>query len=192
MNTPDPLPDRVAGNKPLAKIEGILCYLSAIATFLMMLVVVIAVGMRYFVGQPLAWTYEIISSYLMVCLFFLAISEGLRIHSHIAIDVFRAKIPQPIIHIGMAIGYAGATLLMIMIARQGLIRLESSWLGHDVISMTTPWPTWPTFLLLTLGCLIFALRCLIRTIAHLGSLFTGRQIASIPASNGETGTEGAE
>lgn len=192
MNTPAPRPDRIPGNKLLAKVEGILCNLSAVATFLMMLVVVIAVGMRYFAGQPLAWTYEIISSYLMVCLFFLAISEGLRIHSHIAIDVFRTKIPEPITHIGMAVGYGAATILMLMIAKQGYIRLESSWLGNDIISMTTPWPTWPTFFLLTLGCLIFALRCLMRAIAHLGSLLTGKDIASMPASSGETGTEGAE
>lgn len=192
MHNTDISPDKVIGEPLLARVEHMISTIAAIAIGAMMLVVVLAVSMRYFFNSPLGWTYDIIGSYLMVCAFFFVIADGLRIHTHIAIDVFRAKIPPALIHVGMAIGYAASTALMLMIAWQGLGRLQSSWTGNDIINMTVPWPTWPTYFMLCFGCTLMALRCFIRFIAHSGSLVTGREIASMPPKNAEIEIEGLE
>ena len=184
--------DRVVGSAQLAIAERLLCALSAIAIAIMMLVVVLTIVMRYFVGQPLTWSYDLIGSYLMVCAFFPAIADGLRVHSHIAIDVFRPKLPRFLIHLGMAVGYILSAALLAMIFWQGWGRLSSSWSGADVINMTVPWPTWPTYFLLCIGSLFMALRCLVRAVAHTGSLLTGRELASMPPSNAAPDGTGGE
>lgn len=176
----EPSVDKVIGHTQLAYFEKWLCHLSAIAIAIMMFIVVFAIGMRYFVGHPLSWTYEIIGTYVMVCAFFPAISDGLRLHSHIAIDVFQSRFPRRFLHFGLTIGYFLSMILMFLITWQGWGRLVSSWKGGDIISITIPWPTWPTYMLLCVGCLCISLRCMIRTIAHLKSLVTGMEYAAIP------------
>lgn len=192
MNSTEIKPDQVVGVRWLTAVERTLSTLSAAAIALMMFVVVAAVAARYFVNHPLGWTYDIIGSYLMVCAFFPAISDGLRLHSHIAIDIFRPRLPRSLTHLGMAVGYAASTVLLLLIAWQGWGRLQTSWLNSEMISMTVPWPTWPTYLLLCLGCLVMTLRCLVRTVAHAGSLLTGRELASLPPTASEHEVGGAE
>ncbi|HEX2059972.1 MAG TPA: TRAP transporter small permease subunit, partial [Thermoanaerobaculia bacterium] len=54
---------------------------AGIFMFAIMLVVVTDVVLRYFVNAPLSWSYELISLYLMVGLFFFSLSDALAHHS---------------------------------------------------------------------------------------------------------------
>ena len=55
--------------------------------FALMLVVVGDVSLRYLFNAPLQWSYEVISSYLMPGLFFMAVSHTLKANAHVAVDI---------------------------------------------------------------------------------------------------------
>ena len=73
-----------------AAIDGLDAALMAIGggmLLLLMLLVVADVALRYLFNAPLAWSYEVVSSYLMPGLFFLAVSHTLKAHGHVAVDI---------------------------------------------------------------------------------------------------------
>lgn len=70
----------------VAKVETLLVGFSAASLVVIMLVVVADVTMRYVVRSPLGWSYDLIGTYLMVCVFFFALSDTLHHHGHIAMN----------------------------------------------------------------------------------------------------------
>lgn len=187
-------PDRVPGARVLSACEWAVAQISALSIALIMIVVVIDVVLRYFVGRPLGWTYDVVGSYLMVAAFFLAASDALRTHNHIAIDIFIDRFSPVVIHAVQCVGYACAAVMMGVIGWVGAYRLASSWTGNDIISMTVQLPTWPTYLLLTVGSALLALRCVVRAIGHALSIITGQEMVSMPRSHVDNviAAEGAE
>lgn len=180
-------------SRGLAHVETGLAAFSGISIALIMLVVVADVTMRYIVHRPLGWSYDLIGSYLMVCVFFFALSDTLTHHSHIAIDIFAHMLPRWLRHLSLLAGYAIAVVLMAMIAWQAWIRLDAAYAGKNLISATVPWPTWPTYFLVVIGSAVMALRCTLRALGHAASLATGRELADVPlppmlaANDGEHG-----
>lgn len=162
-------------------LERGLCAVSAMSVFVLMMIVVISVFMRYFLDSPLNWTHSIISSYLIVAVFYLAIADGLRINTHIAIDVFQPYLPKSVINGGMVVGYIMAAILMGLILWKYLERFLASWTNNEIISMTVPWPTWVTYLLVCLGCFFMMLRCLMRVVAYTKALINGDSLAVTPS-----------
>jgi len=74
----------------LKRLEIALAQLAALAMFLIMLTVVTDVVMRYFLSKPLIFSYDLISMYLVVVVFFFALPDRLHRHRHIAIDFLSA------------------------------------------------------------------------------------------------------
>ncbi len=167
-------PEDNAGTRLLSAIERLFALFSGIAIGVIMLTVVADVSMRYLLRQPLAWSYDMIGTYLMVAGFFLALSDTLRNHGHIAIDMFTHKLPRPMLHISLGVGYALAVIILTIIALQAGHRMIAAWRGGDLISASVSWPTWPSYFLAFIGTALIALRCLIRAALHFGSCVTGR------------------
>ncbi len=136
--------------------------------------------MRYVFAAPLFWSYEAISLYLVVAVFFLALSDTLHHHGHIAIDFFRPMVPRRISHAAEAAGYLLATGVMGLIAWQAWDRLIVAYLGDDRIAATIPWPTWISYLIVTVGSAVLTLRCAYRTVGHAASAVTGRELVETP------------
>ncbi|WP_166461875.1 TRAP transporter small permease [Paracoccus alkanivorans] len=166
--------------RALSGIERILVLLSGFALGTIMLVVVTDVSMRYLFRQPLSWSYDLIGSYLMVGAFFLALSDTMKQHGHIAIDMFVYKLPRRFMHGSQGLGYLLATLILLVIAQQAGHRLIAAWSGGDLISATVPWPTWPSYLMVVIGAGVIALRCTVRTVQHMLSCWSGQQLADMP------------
>ena len=78
----------------LARAETALVALSGVALAVIMVVVVADVLLRYVARSPLGWSYDLIGSYLMVAVFFLALSDTLHHHGHIAIDISPSTSPS--------------------------------------------------------------------------------------------------
>ena len=177
----------------LSWIEGVLAVFAGFSIGLIMLVVVVGVAMRYLLHSPLSWSYDLIGSYLMVCAFFFALSDTLHYHSHIAIDIFAHAIPRRFEHLSLFLGYAISAVLMAMIAWQGWLRFDAAYTGNNLISATVPWPTWPSYLMVSAGAALMSLRCVLRTVGHAASLVTGHELADMPlppvlaATDGEHG-----
>lgn len=180
-----------AFSKALEKLETGLVVLSGVSIGAIMLIVVLDVIMRYAVASPLGWPYDVIGHYLMVAVFFLALSDTLHHHGHIALDIFSHRIPHQPRHLLLGLGFGAATVVMALIAWQAAIRLQDAYAGGDFISMTVPTPTWPTYAIVVVGSTLMTLRCLGRTVGHVASLVTGRDLADTPPPP-ETSTNAGE
>ena len=164
----------------LSGVERGLVVLSSVAMAAIMFIVVADVTMRYIMGAPLSWSYNLIGLYLMVAVFFLALSDTLHNHGHIAIDIFQHAIPHRLRHFSMAVGYALSTAIMALIAWQAWLRFRSAYLNDDRIAAVIPWPTWIAYFIVTVGCAVVTLRCLYRTFGHAASGVSGRDMVELP------------
>lgn len=164
----------------LGKLEVALAGLSGAVIAAIMLIVVCDVVMRYLFNAPLGWSYELIGAYLVVAAFFLALSDTLNGHHHVAIDIFQPLIPHRLKHLLLGVGYAAATVVLTLIAWQAWIRVASAWSADDRLSASLPWPTWPSYLFVVVGTVVILLRALVRVVGHLASAATGRELVATP------------
>lgn len=164
----------------LARAETALVFLSGMALAVIMVVVVSDVTMRYALRSPLGWSYDLIGTYLMVCVFFFALSDTLHHHGHIAIDIFSPRLPRRLVHVSLAVGYGASALLLAMIAWQAWYRTSVAWNANNLISASVPWPTWPSYFMVVVGSALMTLRCVLRTVTHAVSFVTGRELADLP------------
>lgn len=180
MLGPDETKNDTGVSALLARAETALVALSGAALAVIMVVVVADVLLRYVARSPLGWSYDLIGSYLMVGAFFLALSDTLHHHGHIAIDIFAHRMPRWFLHLSLAVGYGLSTLILMMIVWQAWDRTADAWAANNLISATVPWPTWPSYALVVIGAALTTLRCLLRTWAHAASMVTGRELADLP------------
>ena len=75
-------------------LDTALMSVGAVLMLAMMLLVVADVSLRYLFNAPLAWSYEVITSYLMPGVFFLAVSHTLEVHAHVAVDLLHQRMRQ--------------------------------------------------------------------------------------------------
>lgn len=178
----------------VAYAERGLIFLSGIALAAIMLVVVTDVTMRYVLQSPLGWSYDLIGTYLMVCVFFFALSDTMHQHGHISIDFFAHSLPRRFTHASLALGYGLSTAVLAMIVWQAWYRTDAAFSANSLIRSTVPWPTWPSYFMLCVGSALITLRCGLRTVAHAASFVTGREIADMPPppNTALSGTERGE
>lgn len=178
----------IADNQPpanrisaiLAWVERGLMVISSAAMAAIMVIVVADVTMRYIFGAPLSWSYSVIGLYLMVAVFFFALSDTLQNHGHIAIDIFQHRIPLRLRHFSMSAGYALSTVIMALIGWQAWLRFKSAYLNDDRIAAIIAWPTWIAYFIVMVGCAVVTLRCLYRTVGHAASGVAGRDRVELP------------
>lgn len=164
----------------LSGCERFLNKVAAVMLFAIMLVVVCDVFLRYFFNAPLAWSYELISLYLMVGLFFFALSDTLNHNGHVSVDILHNYMPSPLRHLAECVAYGCASLVFIGIFYVSLIRTYESFIGGDVMAGGIAWPTWVSYAAVPLGCGLMLLRMLFRFIGHGFSLVQGRSVIALP------------
>lgn len=156
-------------------IDRVLVGLSAICMFIIMLIVMCDVIMRYFLSMPLAWSYDVISLYLMVGMFFFSVSDTLRVGGHVGIDVFQPLIPNRVRHVGEAIGYLAIALLTGMMAELAFFRALDAWRNEEMVTGAYLWPTWMAQIPVVIGTAMLTARCLLLAGAHVRDLFDKRR-----------------
>ena len=116
------------------------------------------VAMRYVFNAPLVWSYELISDYLMVAIFFLSIGATQRQGQHIGVDILTRRLPER-----LRSALACVTLLLMggyitLMGLAGWDNFSEAWDNGDVLAGVIPWPRWPALVLVPLGCLLLLLR----------------------------------
>lgn len=164
----------------LARVETLLVALSAVAMAGIMCIVVLDVLMRYAFAAPLVWSYDIIGLYLVGMVFFLALSDTMQHHGHIALDVFLPYIPLRLRHGAQALGFAASTLLIAAITWLEYGQAEKAFLADDRIAGVVPFQTWVAHAVLAVGMAVLVLRCLYRTVFHAASALAGRDLVELP------------
>ncbi|QCG93363.1 TRAP transporter small permease [Azospirillum sp. TSA2s] len=159
----------------LDAVDHVFSLVAAACMMLIMLVVVADVVLRYFFAMPLAWSYDVISLYLMVGMFFFGVSDTLRENGHIGIDILQRSMPAPMRHIGEAAGYLLSAMVTAAIGWLAFQRSLSAWQNDEALSGAYLWPTWIALVPVVIGGVLLTLRNLLLTATHLRDAFGGAQ-----------------
>lgn len=170
-------------------IDGVLITVGSAMLFALMLVVVADVALRYLLNSPLQWSYDVISSYLMPGLFFLAVSHTLKSNGHVAVDIIHNYLGRRARYVLEAV----ATLLAIpafgICAWMALgVTLKDFHTGATS-SAGLAIPTWTVSLLLPLGFGLLALRLAANFVGYVLSLASGEEVLALPVISGSEGAE---
>lgn len=171
-------------NRVLAVAEKIFNGIAAIMLLLIMLIVPIDVLLRYAFNSPLAWSYELISLYLMVGLFFFALSGTLSHNAHIGVDILHNYMSPYWRHVSELIGYGLACLVFAGIVYVATISTFNSYVADEVIAGGISWPTWLSTIAVPMGAGLMLLRMLFRFVGHALSVFTHRSVIELPPVSG--------
>lgn len=165
----------------LARVEAVLIGVSGLAMAAIMLIVVVDVTLRYVFAAPLTWSYSLIGLYLAGAVFFLALSDTLNTHGHIALDVFVPLLPRPVRHLALGLGYGASTLFVGAMTMLGYSQARDAYLFDNRVAEAVAWPTWIAYALLTVGMATLCMRCGFRFVFHLASIFSARDLVEMPA-----------
>ena len=165
-------------------IDSVLMAIGCLMLFALMLIVVADVSLRYLFNAPLQWSYEVISSYLMPGLFFMAVSHTLKANAHVAVDILHN-------YVGRTTRYAFeavCTLVALPVfALCTWVSAQHTWNDYQTAATSTSGlavPTWTISLMLPLGFGMLSLRLLLNAYGYIASLVSRRDVAPLPPISG--------
>lgn len=165
-------------------IDTMLLGVGCLMLFALMFVVVADVSLRYLFNSPLAWSYEVISSYLMPGLFFMAVSHTLKANAHVAVDIVHN-------YVGRKTRYLFEALCSVLAAPVfALCTVISA--GHTLEDFQTAatstsglaLPSWTISLMLPIGFGLLTLRLAVNAFGYLASLLAKHEVAPLPLISG--------
>ncbi len=165
-------------------IDSAVLAVGCLMLFALMLVVVADVSLRYLFNAPLVWSFEIISSYLMPGLFFLAASHTLKCNAHVCVDIVHNYVGRQTRYVFEALS---SVLAAPVFGLATVVSAQNTW--HDLQSGAASssgmeLPTWTISLMLPLGFGLLTLRLTLNAIGYIGTLLTGRELKHLPAISG--------
>jgi len=160
-------------DKTIGLAERIALGLSALGFFLIMIVIVVDVVLRYVFSAPLSWSYDIISMYLVALIFFFALSDTFRAGAHIGVDLFEAMRGNRFYSIAETIGFIIAIVFFALIFKEGLREGIEGFEAGDVVDGAIAWPTWPPYFICALGVGMLILRIMLAIFVRITALLRG-------------------
>lgn len=180
--SPSPVYDRL--RRVVDVIDTAVLAVGCLMLFALMLVVVADVSLRYLFNAPLTWAFEIISSYLMPGLFFLAASHTLKSNAHVCVDILHNYVGRKTRYVFEAISSVAAApifgLATVVSAQNTWNDLQSGAASSSGMEL----PTWTISLMLPLGFGLLTLRLTLHAIGYIGTLVSGRVMKHLPAISG--------
>ncbi|WGD54283.1 TRAP transporter small permease [Bradyrhizobium sp. CB1650] len=170
----------------LGALERALTVIAAISLFAIMALVVADVFMRYVMNSPFSFTYDLIGLYLLAGVFFLTLSDTLRVHAHVGVDILLSRFPPAGRRLSEIVTALTGLFVFILICKVGFERALENYEQHDVLAGAIPWPTWISAALVPFGCGMLVLRLALQLLGNVLSLFSGRDLFPLPPV-GETG-----
>ena len=159
-----------------AGIETALSSVARLFQFAILLIVVSDVVLRYAFNHPFEWSYDLISRYLTVALFFFTISWTLGHNDHVRVLFFRRFLgarAHLFLDMLAALASAGVFAIIIIVGAQ---RFWGDWTSGAVSADVYQWPNWPTSLCVPIGVAVLICRLLLIALANLAALTTGQDL----------------
>jgi TRAP-type C4-dicarboxylate transport system permease small subunit len=169
----------------LSRVEAALAAIGAAFLFTIMIIVVVDVVMRYGVGRPLTFTYDLVGSYLMTGVFFLVLSHAQAARANVAVDILVGTFPEPMRRVADIVACLAGGSVFALIAFIGFDRAWDSYQSNDVLAGVIPWPVWVSAALVPLGAGVLVLRLALTICGHAASLLTGRNLIPLPPHSGD-------
>lgn len=176
-----PFARRVDG--ALRRVETACSEVSALMLGTMMLIVVADVGFRYLLNSPLVWSFDVITLYLTVGLFFFALSDTLQDNAHVWVDVVVARMPRRVAHACFAIGYGVSLAAFAAIGWMAAARGYTSFIHNEVTAGVLKMPVWVSSAFVTVGVAVLVCRLAYRTFGHAASAITGAPLIALPGGH---------
>jgi TRAP-type C4-dicarboxylate transport system permease small subunit len=152
---------------------------AAIGLGAIMLIVASDVGLRYILRRPWPWAYDVVSIYLTVLIFYLALSKTMREHGHINVDLLRSRMSVRFRHscdfLICVLSIAFFALIAFLTARLTLSQFE----GSDAISSYADWPTWLSTIFAPIGTVFIICRLALSALGHASVVWSGKEVAPI-------------
>lgn len=164
----------------LSLVERAASLLAALSLFLIMAIVASDVAMRYLFNAPWGWSYDFISLYLIVGLFFLALSRTFAVNGHISVDLLHhvlspgARRSCELVICVLSAGFFG------LMTQAGAARAVEHYGAGDVLAGAFAWPTWLSVAFVPFGAGLLTLRLVLSGLCHAYTLATGREIIVLP------------
>ena len=159
----------------LTMAENLCGTLAAIGLGGIMLIVASDVALRYGLGRPWPWAYDVVSIYLTVSVFYLALSRTLREYGHINVDVLRSRMGVRAKH---GLDLLTCVLSAVFFAILAMLTLRLAWSqfsADEIISSYMDWPTWLSTVFVPIGTILTILRLAINSVTHVSVLVSGRE-----------------
>ena len=167
-------------DRALSVVETAASFLAAVALFLIMAIVSSDVALRYLFNRPWGWSYDFISLYVIVGLFFLALSRTFAVHGHISVDLLHHYLtPSARRWCELVICLLSAGLFALM-THAGAVRAWQHYIDSDVLAGAFAWPTWASAVFVPLGAGMITLRLILSMVCHGYTLATGREVLPLP------------
>lgn len=160
----------------LGVLERALTIIAVLFLFSIMVLVVADVFMRYAVNRPFSFTYDLIGLYLLAGVFFLTLSDTLREHAHVGVDILQSRFSPAGRRLSEIVTALAGLFVFALICKVGFDRALDNYEQHDVLAGAIPWPTWISAALVPLGCGVLALRLVLQLIGNSLSLLSGRDL----------------
>ncbi len=180
--SPSPVYNRL--RRVVDAIDTALLAVGCLMLFSLMMVVVADVSLRYVFNKPLAWSYEIISSYLMPGLFFMVASHTLKSNAHVCVDILHNYVGRKTRYVFEAIS---SVLAAPVFGLATVVSAQNTWQDLQLGAASSSGmelPTWTISLMMTLGFGMLTLRQVLHAIGYVGTLVAGRDLKHLPAISG--------
>ncbi|MBX9651855.1 MAG: TRAP transporter small permease subunit [Xanthobacteraceae bacterium] len=164
----------------LSAVERAASFLAAVALFLIMSIVATDVALRYLFNRPWGWSFDFISLYVIVGLFFLALSRTFAVNGHISVDLLHHYLNPSARRICEVVICLLSAVLFAWMTQAGAARAWQNYIDNDILAGVFPWPAWAHAAFVPLGAGMITLRLVLSTVCHVYTLATGREVIPLP------------
>jgi TRAP-type C4-dicarboxylate transport system permease small subunit len=168
----------------LYAIERTLTVVAVVFLFVIMVLVVADVFMRYVLNRPFSFAYDLIGLYLLAGVFFLTISDALREHAHVGVDILLHRFAPAGRRLSEIVTALVGLFVFVLISKVGFDRALDNFQQNDVLAGAIPWPTWLSAALVPLGCGVLVLRLALQLVGNVVSLASNRDLYPLPPITG--------
>lgn len=152
-------------------IDKLFIGISSISLFAIMIIVAIDGLLRQFFDSPIKGAYELVESYLMVAMVFLALGYTWAKGGHISITFLHNKLPIVLRNLTYLMILLIGIFIMSLIGYTGLERTTEAFQNNSLTSGLIRWPIWIAYVWVPLGSALFILRLVLEFIFSIIRIF---------------------
>jgi len=164
----------------IGKVEALLATIASGVLFAVMAIVASDVVMRYGLNHPFGWSYDLVSLYFTLALFYFCLSRAFSGHAHVGVDILHYYVSTRTRRIFALATCLIAAPLFGLIAVVTFERAVDAFARHDIIEGAIEWQTWAYIALAPLGTALLTLRLLADAAAHAVALTGGPELIPLP------------